>query len=266
MIKRLRNRHHGKRKSYRQIAAIMDTKPEFPPPQSDRWQPTTIRNIINRKTWARMTKIVVRRLGLDTNSFLTIDQAVKLFNAARSDLHHKDSRRRRSVRIVLLLLLTGLRRQELCRLKIKYLPCHHGKRSLTVWGKGNTLASIRITPYVVTLLDPLADCRKSGALMVNRDGKPLKADNVYDAVRGAGRRVGMPFLRPHILRHTYASILLWAGCDIAFVRNQLRHANLSTTNIYVDVITEKLSGDTTPEIEELLKAINPQHPSNTVFL
>ncbi len=72
------------------------------------------------------------------------------------------------------------------------------------------------------------------------DGRPMHADSVrrcglHAAVRKAGLdRLGKRWLRFHDLRHTYASILIAQGVNVAFVSRQLGHATVSTTlNVYV---------------------------------
>ena len=72
------------------------------------------------------------------------------------------------------------------------------------------------------------------------NGQPLHADVVrrcglHVAVRRAGLdKLGKRWLRFHDLRHTYASILIAQGVNVAFVSRQLGHAKVSTT---LDVYT-----------------------------
>ena len=51
------------------------------------------------------------------------------------------------------------------------------------------------------------------------------------------KRIGLPDMSPHDLRHTCASLLLQSGADIKSVQDILGHSNASTTlNFYVHPI------------------------------
>lgn len=84
-----------------------------------------------------------------------------------------------------------------------------------------------------------------------RTGKPPCGDTVRKALAKAGRDVLIKKpVRPHILRHSFATHLLEQGTDIRVVAALLGHASLSSTMRYTRV-TEKLVRETPSPLDLL---------------
>jgi integrase/recombinase XerD len=65
-------------------------------------------------------------------------------------------------------------------------------------------------------------------------GAPMRLDAVNDLVAAAARRAGIgPALRPHQLRHAFASNVLDAGGALEEAQDLLGHASISSTQVYV---------------------------------
>ena len=90
------------------------------------------------------------------------------------------------------------------------------------------------SPYVLVNASP----RRGHAL--KRGGKPLLTRSIFHIVR---RRldplVGRP-VSPHMLRHTFASVLIERGATPFAVQRAMGHSQLATTGIYVHLSSEAL--------------------------
>jgi len=68
-------------------------------------------------------------------------------------------------------------------------------------------------------------------------------EQFHEAWKRAQRVVKIHYLSPHSIRHTYASQMLAAGCDIAWLAKQLGHSSPAVTlGIYSHFIPGKKPG------------------------
>lgn len=83
--------------------------------------------------------------------------------------------------------------------------------------------------------------RHNAPLFVNRFGTRLTPRSFQRNLKNYLIFAGLPpDLTPHKLRHSFATHLLDAGADLRSVQEMLGHKNLSTTQIYTHVSTEKM--------------------------
>lgn len=151
--------------------------------------------------------------------------------------------------ILATLLFHGLRREELCKLKVGDLHLREGVLHLRVDGKGG---KIRFLPVAFEAARRIETYLKAAGHASDSDGplfrpvrnnatgtlnKPLNTASIYhEVVRYYGKRLGFCGERRsgcvHALRATAATNALARGADLARVQGWLGHADIGTTRLY----------------------------------
>ncbi len=116
-----------------------------------------------------------------------------------------------------------------------------GKRSKERVVPVGSAAREWLTRYIGEARPKLLHGRRSEYLFVSRLGTRLTTAGLWKRVRAAVRQ--LPWTKrvtPHTLRHSFATHLMANGADIRVVQVLLGHANISTTQIYTHVDTDRL--------------------------
>jgi len=142
------------------------------------------------------------------------------------------------------LLYHALRRDELCRLKVKdFQQERRGVPHLKVSGKGGKIRYVPLHPAASGLIHEYLEVaghelEDEGALFrsisnnrVAGSQKAITPDAVYKMVREYSQKLGFK-IGAHALRATAATNALDNQADIAKVQEWLGHANIATTRIY----------------------------------
>jgi integrase len=79
----------------------------------------------------------------------------------------------------------------------------------------------------------------SGLVFTRPDGSPIHPDLITDWFRRLARRAGLPAIRLHDVRHSYATAALAAGIPAKVISERLGHA---TTAITLDVYSHVIPG------------------------
>ena len=146
--------------------------------------------------------------------------------------------------ILATLLYHALRRDELCRLKVKdYKQERRGVPHMKVLGKGGKTRYVPLHPAASGLIHEYLDAaghglEDTGALFrstsnnrVKGSQKAITPDGVYKLVQKYSEQLGFK-IGAHSLRATAATNALDHQADIAKVQEWLGHANIATTRIY----------------------------------
>jgi integrase/recombinase XerD len=148
-----------------------------------------------------------------------------------------------------LLYAGGLRASELVGLDCAGIIASTGV--LRVFGKGRkerivpiASAALEVAMEYLRVLRPQLVSPVSGdAVFLSRSGRRLRRQDVFRLVEKYVQRAGVRgHVSPHTLRHCFASHLLSRGADLRSVQEMLGHADISTTQIYTHVDTERLRG------------------------
>jgi integrase len=76
-----------------------------------------------------------------------------------------------------------------------------------------------------------------GLVFTRPDGSPIHPDLITDWFRRLARAAGLPPIRLHDVRHSYATAALAAGIPAKVVSERLGHANIAITmDVYSHVI------------------------------
>ncbi|HTZ99392.1 MAG TPA: site-specific tyrosine recombinase XerD [Candidatus Aquilonibacter sp.] len=149
--------------------------------------------------------------------------------------------------LIELMYSAGLRVSELCGLRVDDLQMDPG--CLRCIGKGDKErlvpvgkdALVVIRKYLRTARPKLLRTKSSPYLFLNQRGGKLDRILFWKLLAAYGRKAELrKSLKPHMLRHSFATHLLDRGADLRSVQIMLGHSDISTTQIYTHVVEERL--------------------------
>ena len=162
---------------------------------------------------------------------------------------------RRDLALLLVAIQTGLRVSELTGLRCGDVSLRTGAH-VRCTGKGRKSRCTPLRPQVVTVLkawldergadptDPLFPNRRRGTL--SPDGVQfILTKHVVAAVQKCPS-LKEKTVTPHVLRHTFATLLLERGTDVRIVQELLGYAKLETTQVYLHLMNRPGVGVKSP--------------------
>ncbi|MDD5292094.1 MAG: site-specific tyrosine recombinase XerD [Candidatus Omnitrophica bacterium] len=141
----------------------------------------------------------------------------------------------------------GLRVSELSGLKVEDVNLNAG--FVRCLGKGNKERVVPIGKIAVSALRKYqSDSRPkfikkkdSKFLFLNHSGFRISRVYIWKLIKAYARQARIKnSVKPHILRHSFATHLLERGADLRSVQEMLGHANISTTQIYTHIDRDRL--------------------------
>lgn len=173
---------------------------------------------------------------------------------------------------------TGLRKGEICglywsdvdweRRVLRVVRSRQRVNRVEIVGAPKTAGSTRGVPFGQQMHEVLKDwyqvCRdhadQQGVqwsddvyVMRHVDGSLYDPGTMAHDLRKVLRRIGLPLISQHDLRHTHATLLLQSGVPLKVVSERLGHASITlTANTYAHV-TETMQQNAVEKMDELFK-------------
>ena len=173
---------------------------------------------------------------------LSEEEVARLIESANTSYH----------RVILMTLYgTGLRREELCRLKVTDVDSQRMVIHVRQ-GKGNKDRDVTLSPRLLEVLRAYWKWRKPKTFLFpspyrSQNERPIDSKTVWYAVRQAARRAGIKKkVSPHLLRHSWATHLLERGTDLKTIQVLLGHFDLEATTIYLHLSQRHLQAVNNP--------------------
>lgn len=174
---------------------------------------------------------------------LNFDEVEKLIESP--DLNTPQGIRDRAILEVM--YATGMRVSEVSNLKrsdvnmeVGFLRCLGKGRKERIIPLGKK-AILAIERYVEKVRPQQAKRGEVQELFLNRSGKKISRISLWKLIKQYAKKSRIKKeIKPHILRHSFATHLLERGADLRSVQEMLGHANISTTQIYTHINRDRL--------------------------
>jgi integrase/recombinase XerD len=146
--------------------------------------------------------------------------------------------------IIFLMVDSGVRLSETCGLDVSDVNLAGGT-ALISQGKGDKDRIIIFSERTAEIFRQWLEVRKAStdtmAFFTNQFGKRMRADGMYRLVKKVAREAGLEsVMRPHVLRHSFATLYLDNGGGIQDLSAMLGHTHIATTMIYISTTSEGL--------------------------
>ena len=145
---------------------------------------------------------------------------------------------------------SGLRVSELCGILLQSINLNEGY--IRVFGKGSkeriapigSAAINAIENYLASGRPHFVKAKTGSELFLSQQGKAISRKMVWVMIRQHASKAGIKKpIKPHLLRHSFATHLLEGGADLRVIQEMLGHSDISTTQIYTSVQANRLADE-----------------------
>jgi integrase/recombinase XerD len=160
--------------------------------------------------------------------------------------------------IIELIYATGIRASELINIKITDIDFNEA--TLRILGKGSKERIIPIHDLALKLIskywkNEIFNHNKKvnnknikfnrNLLFLNVQGEKLTRQGLWYIIKNISKKLGLDInnVSPHILRHTFATHLLYNGVPLRHLQELLGHSNISTTQIYTHLSDQYIESE-----------------------
>ena len=160
--------------------------------------------------------------------------------------------------IIELIYATGIRASELINIKITDIDFNEA--TLRILGKGSKERIIPIHDLALKLIskywkNEIFNHNKKvnnknikfnrDLLFLNVQGEKLTRQGLWYIIKNISKKLGLDInnVSPHILRHTFATHLLYNGVPLRHLQELLGHSNISTTQIYTHLSDQYIESE-----------------------
>ncbi len=175
-------------------------------------------------------------------TIMTQDEVIRLLEAPKGD-SPKEIRDRAMLE---LLYATGMRVSELISLNVTdvnlgmgYIDCHDANRDRVI--PFGSEAQNALAAYLSGSRDVMVRDVNEKTLFVNCSGVAMSRQGFWKLIKYYAKKAGIEAeITPHTLRHSFAAHLVENGADLHSVQEMLGHSDISTTQVYADLVQTRL--------------------------
>ena len=192
-------------------------------------------------------KLGAPRIHRELPHILTEEQIADLF----SQVDVETPAGKRDFAMLHMLYATGMRVSELISLNIADFDAPNA--TIICPGRNGRSKRERVLPLTITVVEATSRYLQTArpglatrhldeqALFLNHHGERLTRQGFWLIIKGYARQAHITEITQHMLRHSFAIVMLQGGMELRSVQELLGHAHISTTQVYNQLARESVA-------------------------